>query len=175
MLNEDRGDACDLTETDKACLLCDLFGTAGLSSLISFEDFVGKDVELKEVKVDGMRMLIAPPGSEFEGQIHFTNLVEGELGLLLLGMGLKDNVKGRPLLLGRLKYRGQAGSLLMGRVVYVVKALQLSKYSRNIAGFNLRSFEGENGLTPLIQSLTASTLGKFGEEFSVVDEVKSLA
>jgi CRISPR/Cas system CSM-associated protein Csm3 (group 7 of RAMP superfamily) len=175
VLNEDRGDACDLTEADKVCLLCDLFGTAGLSSLISFEDFVGKDVELKEIKVDGMRILAAPPGSEFEGQIHFTNLLEEELGLLLLGMGLKDSVRGRPLLLGRLKYRGRVGSLLMGRVTYVVKSLQLSKYSRRIAGFDSRSFEGENELTPLIQSLTASTLKKYGAEFIVVDEVSRLA
>jgi len=175
VLNEDRGDACDLTEADKVCLLCDLFGTAGLSSLISFEDFVGKDVELKEIKVDGMRILAAPPGSEFEGQIHFTNLLEEELGLLLLGMGLKDSVRGRPLLLGRLKYRGRVGSLLMGRVTYVVKSLKLSKYSRRVAGFDSRSFEGENELTPLIQSLTASTLRKYGAEFIVVDEVSRLA
>jgi len=175
VLNEDRGDACDLTEADKVCLLCDLFGTAGLSSLISFEDFVGKDVELKEIKVDGIRILAAPPGSEFEGQIHFTNLLEEELGLLLLGMGLKDSVRGRALLLGRLRYRGRVGSLPMGRVSYVVKSLKLSKYSRNIAGFDLRSFEGENELTPLIQSLTTSTLRKSGAEFRVVDEVSSLA
>jgi CRISPR/Cas system CSM-associated protein Csm3 (group 7 of RAMP superfamily) len=175
VLNEDRGDACDLTKRNKVCLLCDLFGTAGLSSLISFEDLVGKNVELKEIKVDGMRILAAPPGSEFEGQIHFTNLLEEELGLLLLGMGLKDSVRGRPLLLGRLKYRGRVGSLLMGRVTYVVKSLQLSKYSRRITGFDSNSFEGENELTPLIQSLTASTLRKYGAEFRVVNEVKRLA
>jgi len=175
VLREDRGSACDLTQINRVCLLCDLFGTAGLSGLISFEDFVGKDVKLEEVKVDGIRMLVAPPGSEFKGQIYFNNLVEEELGLLLLGMGLKDSVRGRPLLLGRLKYRGQVGSRLVGRVMYVVKSLQLSKYSRNIADFNSKSYESESVLTHLIQSLAASALRKFATELRLVDEVVNLA
>ncbi len=175
VLNEDRGRPCDLTSMNEVCLICDLFGTAGLSSLICFEDFVGRKVTLEEIEIDGTRILAAPPGSEFEGVINFTNLKEEELGLLFLGMGLKESVKGRPLLLGKLKYRGWVGSKLLGRITYVVKALHLSNYSRNIEGFNLRSFRDEGELTLLITNLTSATLQRFSDEFKVVDEVAGLA
>jgi len=175
VLNEDRSRACDLTSMEKVCLICDLFGTTGLSSLINFEDFIGREVTPEEIKVNGEKILAAPAGSEFEGTINFTNLKEEELGLLFIGMGLKDNVKGRQLLLGRLKYRGLVGSKLFGRIIYVVKALYLTNYSRKIDGFDSKSFKNESELTPLIKNLTSTALQRFNKELKIVDEVINVA
>lgn len=121
VLMEDRGASCDLTRFNKVCLLCDLFGTAGLRSLIEFEDFRGKDVKLMPLNLEyNIRVMAAPPGSSFLGNIYFYNLKGEELGLLFLGMGL-----GRNVLLGRFKYRGKVAGKEFGRVRYEVNSISL--------------------------------------------------
>ncbi|MCX8171786.1 MAG: RAMP superfamily CRISPR-associated protein, partial [Candidatus Bathyarchaeota archaeon] len=73
VLFEERGLPCDLTRMNNICLICDLFGTAGLKSLIDFSDFIGEgNIEdiLEELSLEyGMNLVAAKPGSKFNGKI----------------------------------------------------------------------------------------------------------
>ena len=163
---------CNFLKTGEVCLLCDLFGTPGLRSLIDFSDFQGEDVELKPMRLDyGMRVLAAPEGSRFRGRVVFHNLKPEELGLLLLGMGLIADRRGEPRLLGRFKYR-----LRMGRVRYILEALRLSKLSQplRLNGVELgpgERIEGEH-INPIVKPLTSRALEAYREELLIVNEVK---
>jgi hypothetical protein len=69
---------------------------------------------------------VAPQGSVCMGEIRFFNLSAAEIGLILLGMGIEKTREGRPVLMGRFKYRGY------GKVMYQLNGLKLSSLSTPI-------------------------------------------
>ena len=176
VIMDDRGPSCDLNRSDRVCLVCDLFGTAGLKSLVEFSDFILKEGKLDELNLGyGMRVLAAPQGSVFYGLVDFMNLKPEELGLIFLGMGLKESRIGREVLLGRMKYRGEISGLRLGKVRYRLEGFYLSEFSErlDLDGFTLEpgsSIEGEK-LDELVKSLTSKALETYKDEFEMVDEV----
>ncbi|MDJ0274093.1 MAG: RAMP superfamily CRISPR-associated protein [Aigarchaeota archaeon] len=165
VLREDRGPPCDLTRGSSVCLVCDLFGTAGLKGLIEFGDFVGEDVELEPVEGQfGLKLMAAKPGSQFIGNVSFTNLRPWELGLLLFGMGIRNGPVGEQVLLGRLKYVGAIGNRPIGRVRYVLDAIELSQYSEPL--FDLKPGQVRSGesLSGVIVKLMEELRKEMGEE-----------
>jgi len=176
---ENRGPPCNYTETGDVCLVCDLFGTAGLKSLIEFSDFVGLNVRLEALDLPyGMKVYAAPQGSEFSGEISFMNLKDYELGLLLLGMGIVNGSTGRSVILGRFKYRGLMDNKKFGRVKYKINKINLSKFSDKLAIGNLTinpgsSIEGEK-LNTICKELANLSLKHFQNELRIVDEVEIL-
>lgn len=175
VLAEDRGLACDLTKVPTVCLVCDMFGTAGLKGLICFSDFVGDQVELTPLSLEyDVRVVAAKPGSSFKGIVSFLNLKPEELGLVLLGMGITDSRLGRPVLLGRQKYKGA----LLGRVRYSLLSLRLSTYSVPLkagpAYLAPGSSTGGAELDTFAKSLSSLTLKAFEGELRIVDEVKAI-
>jgi CRISPR-associated protein Csa1 len=173
---EDRGFPCDYTKMDSVCLICDLFGTAGLKSLIEFSDFIGLNVRLEALDLPyGMKVYAAPQGSEFSGEISFMNLKDYELGLLLLGMGIVNGSTGRSVILGRFKYRGLMDNKKFGRVKYKINKINLSKFSDKLTIGNLTinpgsSIEGEK-LNTICRELANLSLKYFQNELRIVDEV----
>ncbi|MCS7369530.1 MAG: RAMP superfamily CRISPR-associated protein [archaeon GBS-70-058] len=176
---EDRGPPCDYTRMDNVCLICDLFGTAGLKSLIEFSDFIGSNVKLEALDLPyGMKVYAAPPGSEFNGEISFMNLKDYELGLLLLGMGVMNGSFGRSVILGRFKYRGLMDNKKFGIVKYKVNRISLNRYSSKLVINDLTinpgdHIEGEK-LDTLCKVLANLSLKHFENEFRIVDEVEIL-
>jgi hypothetical protein len=174
-----REPACDYTEGEGGvCLLCDLFGTAGLQGLVAFNDFVGERVELRQVDLPtGERLLAAPPGSAFSGAVAFASLRPWELGLLLYGMGLRGSRLGRPVLLGKVKYR-RYPNLTFGVVRYEATKLELAPLSQPLEAGGMRvgpgsTAEGES-LDRLAQSLVGAARAELGAELLDVDEVGRL-
>lgn len=174
VLFEERGPPCDLTRMDRVCLVCDLFGTAGLKSLIEFSDFVGegytKDV-LEVLSLEhGMKLEAAKPGTKFNGRIVFQNLKPVELGLLFVGMKI-----GKSVLLGRLKYRHKVSGRAFGKAKYEIKAIELLGESQGleVQGLRVRGGERIEGaeLTKLIESLKSLANEEFKGEIVDVDEV----
>jgi CRISPR/Cas system CSM-associated protein Csm3 (group 7 of RAMP superfamily) len=162
-------------ELQRVCLVCDLFGTTGLASLIRFSDFVGRGTELKEENFEfGLRLETAPANSVFCGKIYFFNLKPEELGLLLLGMGIESGVDGRPVLMGRLKYRDYNR---IGQVKYRLDRLELSPLSKELTIEPRLSpgqgLEGEK-LGVVATNLVKVAREKFGEELQPVDELEEL-
>jgi hypothetical protein len=153
-----------------------LFGTNGLQGLISFSDFKGEGAQLRQLDLEnGMNILVAPPNSKFFGSISFLNLRPEELGLLFIGMGLKDSDRGGAVLLGRFKYRKHVGGYELGRVTYQLEKLKLSEYSEYIKFEDTslnpgESLEGE-GLNILIRTLVKSAMKTYEGELDVRDEV----
>ncbi|MEM2238484.1 MAG: RAMP superfamily CRISPR-associated protein [Candidatus Caldarchaeum sp.] len=173
-----RGRACTYNEEEPAiCLLCDIFGTQGLASLVMFSDFVGNRVALERISGEyGMKLLAAPPGSSFHGEISFRNLAESELGLILFGgMGISNSNAGRPVLLGRLKYRGKLAGKEFGRIQYVINSLTLSRLSKPLLGLGAGEQASGNMLQNVINTLISSAEREYGGELETVDEVKALA
>lgn len=174
VLFEERGLPCDLIRMDKVCLICDLFGTTGLKSLIDFGDFVGEsnaENMLEQLSLDyGMNLLAAKPGSKFNGRILFHNLSPSELGLLLMGMRI-----GRSILLGRLKYRHRISSRTFGKARYEVKAIDLLEDSLDleISGLRVKGGERVEGmeLAKVIEGLRSLANEEFKGEVIEVDEV----
>jgi hypothetical protein len=169
---ENRGFPCDLTKNEEVCLICDLFGTTGLKSLIDFSDFIGKDISLVPLDLEyDMRILAAPPNSKFLGEITFYNLKPEELGLLFVGMSL-----GKTTLLGRLKYRRSVSGYTFGRVRYVVEILKLWPDSEQLAVNDLTVKPGEAveeiKLNAIINSLKSLAFEVFKDELAEVDEVE---
>jgi len=174
VLFEDRGPPCDLTKMDKVCLICNLFGTAGLKSLIDFSDFVGegdaRDV-LEPLSLEyGMNLLAAKPGSKFNGRILFHNLSPSELGLLLIGMKV-----GKSVLLGRLKYRHVISGRTFGKAGYDVRAIEFLKESQDfeVDGLRIKGGDRVEGaeLIKLIEKLRFLANMEFKGEIIDVDEV----
>ncbi len=176
----DGDEACDYTDEkpEGVCLLCDLFGTAGLAGLIEFSDLVGTGVNL--VKVDlptGEKLLAVPPGETFEGSVTFRILKPEELGLLLYGMGMRDSRLGRPVLLGKLKYR-RYPNYVFGVVRYELASLELAPFSQHLdaGGFRVEpgsKLEGSE-LDALVKSLIGRARSAFEGELLDVDEVGAL-
>lgn len=157
------------------CLLCDLFGTTGLAGIVKFSDFVGeeKKVRMENKRFEhGIKLSVATPPSTFKGKISFFNLEKHEIGLLLLGMGMKDTATGRPVLMGRLKYRGK-----IGKVQYRLEALELSPLSFPlvVGEFNVQPGQRvpSDRINKLVEALVKEAEQKFGT-FQVVDEVEKL-
>lgn len=150
---------CDYNRDRKVCLICDLFGTTGLQGLISFSDFVG-EFETKIFKLPYESIEAAPPGSRFTGEITFINLKLEEIGLLLFGMGLRDSKVGKPVLLGKYKYRIPE----FGVVRYEVEKIEF-----------LRPIPELKGSTDeIVQELVNRALKTFKGELIDVDEVREL-
>lgn len=171
VLFEDRGPPCDLTRNDTVCLVCDLFGTTGLKSLVDFGDFKGYGVELESLDLDyGMKVYAAKPGSEFRGIISFINLSISDLGLLFIGMRA-----GGSALLGRLKYRSVISGYTFGKVKYVIDGFKLWDESRplEIGGLIIKPGEKVEGerLAHLIEMLKTRAYKEYEGEISDVDEV----
>ncbi|MEM0049614.1 MAG: RAMP superfamily CRISPR-associated protein [Candidatus Bathyarchaeia archaeon] len=174
VLFEDRESPCDFTRMGKVCLICDLFGTAGLKSLIDFGDFVGegdaRDM-LEPLSLEyGINLLAAKPGSKFNGRILFHNLSPSELGLLFIGMKV-----GKSVLLGRLKYRHVVSGKTFGKARYDVKAIEFLRESRDfeVGGLRIKGgdrIEGEE-LDKLINGLMSLANEEFKDEIVDVDEV----
>ena len=175
-LIEDRGAPCDLTRAGSVCLVCDIFGTAGLGALVDFSDFVAEDVELVTLELErGIKLLAAPPSSTFQGRMSFRNLQPEELGLLLIGMGLREFRVGRPVLLGRLKYRKDIQGYKFGRVRYSVESMELSPISSSLK-LPIRTVRaGElvagDELDAVCKAMVAFAEERFGREMEIVDEV----
>jgi len=118
------------------------------------------------------------PGSVFRGFINFFNITPEELGLVLIGMGLVERSSGRPVLLGRLKYRKEVGGKRFGRVTYAVDSIGLSRYSRplNIDGSILlepgQNVSGER-LEEVTSRLTNYALRRY-PGLDLIDEVEVL-
>lgn len=176
-LDDDRGRPCSYDrERTQVCLLCDIFGAQGLASLVELTDAVGERVQLKQI--DGeydMKLLAAPPGSIFTGEMSFRNLRGSELGLIFLsGMRLDENGRGKPVLLGRLRYKGMLAGKVFGRVKYEVKALTLSRWSNPLRGLLPGETASGATLRETIQRLIASAEEEFRDELDLVDEVAAL-
>lgn len=174
-----REQACDYTKGEKegVCLICDIFGTAGLAGLVEFGDLVGEGAELERVDLPtGEKLEAAKPGSTFAGRVSFRNLKAWELGLLLYGMGLRDSRLGRPVLFGKVKYRRY--DRVFGVVRYEVAALELAPFSQPLEAGGVRAepcsrVEGE-ALDGLVQALVGAARAELKDELLDVDEVGEL-
>jgi len=127
-LQYDRGPPCNVTADRNVCVVCNLFGAPGLSSIIDFGTFYMRDGKLIQVGEGSEELFAAEPGSRFHGSISFRGLGLHELGLLLIGMGYwlsGERAEAIPVLLGSHKYKG-LGERIMGRVVYRVNCLKTS-------------------------------------------------
>lgn len=169
---------CDYTRMQNVCLLCDLFGTAGLAGLIHFSDFEGPSISsaMPLSLPVGESLLVAKPGSVFSGHVMFMNVKPWELGLLFYGMGLRNKAIGRPVLLGKHKYR-RYGDVKLGIVRYRVKRLQLSKLSSPLkVAVEVKpegSVEGEN-LERAVNAALELVRENLENELVDIDEVKAL-
>lgn len=175
VLAEDRR-MCDHTDNRPVCLICDLFGTNGLSALINFSDFYGKGVNPEPLDLEyDNKVIAAPPHSRFCGSIDFFNLKPHELGLLFIGMGLKDSSRGRVVLLGRFKYRKSIANYKFGRICFQLENLKLSEFSKPIEVGSLMLHPGEtiNGkkLNDFVGMLFGEAMNFFREEIKIRDEV----
>ncbi|MCS7105589.1 MAG: RAMP superfamily CRISPR-associated protein [Thermofilaceae archaeon] len=177
-LSVDREEACSCEvdwEDCEVCLTCDLFGSAGLQGLISFEDLVG--VNTSPVPLDlptGEKLEAVAPGSHFKGAVTFKNLEPVELGLLLYGMGIRNSRVGRPVLFGKLKYRRDL-PYIFGVVRYELENVELAPFSQTLQIGNVRlppstSLEGEK-LDEAVTQLVDLVIGSFSGELIDVDEV----
>ncbi|MEM4689062.1 MAG: RAMP superfamily CRISPR-associated protein [Thermofilaceae archaeon] len=177
-LREERGSPCDCTggwEECEVCLLCDLFGTAGLQGLVSFSDFVGERVETERLNLPtGEKLEAVKPGSVFKGSVTFRSLEPVELGLLLYGMGLRDSRVGKPVLLGKLKYRRDLPHVF-GVVRYELQKLELAPFSQplKVDGLEIPPGGGAEGevLGRLVAGLVKLVRTTYGGELLDVDEV----
>jgi hypothetical protein len=172
-----RGDACDYSE-EEVCLTCDLFGTAGLKGIVEFSDFVGENVKLELVELPfSIKVLAAPPGSSFKGHVSFQSLEISELGLLLYAMGIRDKATGRPVLLGKFKYRAMENSRF-GVVKYKVERLVLSPFSSILEVNDLKVSPGGiitgNMLDTLVKHIVNMARNQFSDELLDVNEVEAI-
>ncbi|MCF8884517.1 MAG: RAMP superfamily CRISPR-associated protein [Aigarchaeota archaeon] len=179
VLREDRGPPCDYTTNKSVCLICDLFGTTGLKGVLEFSDFISSgNVSLETLKLPyGMELVAVKQNSRFEGFIDFYNLKPEEIGLVLIGLGLRDKITGNPVLMGRLKYRGNIDGREFGKIRYEVNSLELFKYSKPLKLYDIEIDGGqkisEGELDKIIKLLTDNAFKSF-EGLNIVDEVGRL-
>ncbi len=104
---EDRGPPCNAIKFSTVCDVCNIFGAPGLASRVSFGPLVFDSTpEVIHTPDGGFEAL--PMGSTAAGWISFRGLDPGELGLVLLGLGIGDG----PILVGRWRYRPVDGTWL---------------------------------------------------------------
>ncbi|MEN2974893.1 MAG: RAMP superfamily CRISPR-associated protein [Candidatus Caldarchaeales archaeon] len=178
VLREDRGSPCDYTVNKSVCLICDLFGTAGLKGVLEFSDFIQDNVSIEVLRLPyGIEFVAARQNSRFTGFINFYNLKPEEVGLILMGMGLKDSRIGRPILLGRLKYRKKIDERELGKVRYEIESLELFRYSKplKLDGIEISGGQKISGeeLDRVIKLLTSQSLKTY-TGLKIVDEVENL-
>lgn len=92
---------CNFMRDEDVCLVCDMFGSPSLSSLIEFSDayMIEGDVEVLK---DLNSMEAARPNTKFELEIACHNFDYSRLGLLFLGLELYSK---SPIIIGMFKYR----------------------------------------------------------------------
>lgn len=164
-----RGARCEATKSNKVCVVCNIFGAPGLGSRVNIGTFYAKPPAYTEkLEYRGERIIAAKPGTVFTGNIAFRGLSIDELGLLMLGMGQEPNGP-RIVLMGKHKYAAFAEKL-MGRILYNLVKVQISKDCAGEAGIKPgATYEGEN-LSELISTCLSSASQKYGEYIRVVDE-----
>ncbi|ABP95323.1 MULTISPECIES: RAMP superfamily CRISPR-associated protein [Metallosphaera] len=90
----------------KVCPVCDLLGSPGLGSRVSFSDLVLTSGRLGVAEIDKMEYEVAMKGSRFSG-FFLVNLKKNEIGAILYGLGIRCEA-GKPfsrtILLGRFKF-----------------------------------------------------------------------
>ncbi|MDJ0268943.1 MAG: RAMP superfamily CRISPR-associated protein [Aigarchaeota archaeon] len=175
-----RGPPCDMTRGQTVCKVCDLFGSAGLISLIHFSDFQMGDGGLEPLSLDhGIKLMSARPGSVFNGSIAFMNLSPDELGLLLFGMGIRNSAEGLTILFGKLKYRKEFSGRQFGRGKFKVERIELSDVSKPLVtdGGELiapgRSVSGPE-LNGVLRALRKAMLDSFSNYLVEIMEVERL-
>lgn len=169
-----RGSQCQFVrgKLERVCLLCDLFGTTGLAGLLEFSDFTLSNGRISPNEFPhGMQLLVAGAGSIFTGKVKFANLKPEELGLVLWGMGLRENRIGREVLMGRLKYAGP-----IGKVKYRLDTLKLSRFSEplRLGSVVINSDSEMRADDGLVKELVNMARRAYGEELEDVDEVARL-
>ncbi|MGC9069170.1 MAG: RAMP superfamily CRISPR-associated protein [Thermoprotei archaeon] len=88
---------------DAVCILCDMFGTSGLSSRTHFSDAIMVSGNVHNIS-GGWEVINS--GSKFNFDVIAMNYNYAELGLLLLGFNIFGKIESEePLLLGKWKYR----------------------------------------------------------------------
>ncbi|ABL78687.1 RAMP superfamily CRISPR-associated protein [Thermofilum pendens] len=168
-------EACEYSEdSPEVCLLCDIFGTAGLQGLVYFGDLVAARAETERVELyAGEKLLAVKPGGRFEGAVTFRNLKPAELGLLLYGMGFRDGRMGRQVLLGKHKYSSPGERF--GVVHFELEGLALAPFSEKleVGGASLAPGSRASGaeLDRLVSALVGAARSEFGDELLDVDEV----
>lgn len=179
VLKEDRGTPCDHTVGAPVCLVCNIFGTTGLRSLVEFSDFFGDEVGEEPLVLEhGVKLVAVPPNTRFRGTVFFHNLKPEELGLVFLGMGLEESRVGRPVLLGRLKYRRQVSGRTFGRVRYEVEEIGLAKCSQSLRIGEAVLMEPDlyekDKLDDIIVALVHHTLSSYDGELQIIREVDAV-
>ncbi|BDC17509.1 hypothetical protein HS5_03990 [Acidianus sp. HS-5] len=90
-------------EEGVVCPVCNVFGTAGLASRITFTDFKLTKGNVKFLNMQGFTYEVVTRGSTFEGDV-IGNLTMEEWGMLLWGMGCRKG-KFKVMLMGRFKFQ----------------------------------------------------------------------
>lgn len=154
VLGENRGPPCQATgkeyyEDIMVCSTCDVFGTSGLASKVFFGNLISGNAETVKLTLDfNERIEAVEPGAVFEGDITFTSCSLVEVGLVFIGLNLHD--PGKPILMGKNKYRSRlvvdGPSYVRGkRIVFGIVNLEVTKimvpyrfkgYLDNVVGIN---------------------------------------
>lgn len=115
-------DRSPCTNANNVCLICDLFGTMGLSSRVFFTDFVAENPKLESCDVQGLTYRVFTKNSRFVGRLYMWARNLAEVGLVLVGMGILGN---------------ESVPVLMGSWKYACKDFGLVKFRVRDAGFNV--------------------------------------
>ena len=136
VVQENRYPPCDATSNDKVCVICNIFGTAGLSSRVYFGNLNPKEKEFEvvEMKLDHNELVEAfRHGSVFEGEVLFTALEPWELGLVAVGLRLHED---KPILIGKSKYRprqlNKKEEVLFGRLNVKATGIYFAPYCKEL-------------------------------------------
>jgi len=114
-------------ETGEVCLICDLFGTAGLSSRVHFSDMIMTDGSTQYLEDLGIEAVA--PSSKFNLEVICSNADFLDLGLIFLGLEVFTNT---PILMCAYKYRFNpklSGKPYRGRYVFGLVKFNLDSFS----------------------------------------------
>lgn len=94
---------CNIEISNSICIVCDMFGSPGLSSRVDFTNAIPVEGIKLETKFEyGQKLQVIPPNSRFTFELSGKNFNLEELGLLFAAMEFYTN---SPILIGRFKYR----------------------------------------------------------------------
>lgn len=94
---------CNIGLSKGVCIVCDMFGSPGLSSRVDFTNAIPVEGIKLETKFEyGQKLQVIPPNSRFTFELSGKNFNLEELGLLFAAMEFYTN---SPILIGRFKYR----------------------------------------------------------------------
>ena len=167
-----RDKPCNVTVDRNVCVVCDLFGAPGLSSMIEFGTFYMMEGSTTHIGEGPEKLFAAGPGSRFRGSIRFWGLRLSELGLLLIGMGhwlSGEGYEAKPVLLGSHKYRGLGGRI-MGRIVYSVNGLHTSSRCSGDGVISPGARYGGAELAGILARALKAAYEEFGPYIRQVDE-----